>query len=106
MEDHKISRLMTVQVLTVHSPIRLENHTSHPLSFVLHLASTGDGLKHAPDPAESRIPCHAPLAPGSQCYLPLTAMRCAIYHEHFCNTLGSRNPQCMLADMFVGSGIP
>ena len=64
-----------MQVLTVHSPILLENHTSHPLSFILHLASPIDGLKHASDSAESRIPCHSPLAPGSQCYLPLTAMR-------------------------------
>ena len=60
---------------TVHSPIRLENHTSHPLSFILHLTSSGDGPKHADDNSESRIPCHGPLAPGSQCYLPLSALR-------------------------------
>ena len=64
-----------MQVLTVHSPVLLENRTGHPLSFILHLASPIDGLKHASDSAESRIPCHSPLAPGSQCYLPLTAMQ-------------------------------
>ena len=64
-----------MQVLTVHSPIRLENHTSHPLSFILHLACPADGARHARDSSESRVPCHGPLAPGSQCYLPLTALR-------------------------------
>ena len=66
-----------MQVLTVHSPVLLENHTSQTLSFILHLAGSIDGLKRASDSAESRIPCHSPLAPGSQCYLPLTAMRWA-----------------------------
>ena len=69
------SAVTDMQVLTVHSPIRLENHTSHPLSFILHLASSGDGPKHADDTSERRIPCHGPLAPGSQCYLPLSALR-------------------------------
>ena len=66
-----------MQVLTVHSPVLLENHTGHPLSFILHLASPKDGIKRACDSAESRVPCHSPLAPGLQCYLPLTAMRWA-----------------------------
>lgn len=80
-----------MQVLTVHSPIRLENHTSHPLSFILHPTSARDGLKPALDAAESRIPCHSPLAAGSQCYLPLTAMRCGstvlLPWQSLCNTL-------------------
>jgi hypothetical protein len=70
-------------VLTVHSPFRLENHTAHALAFTLHLlrapgpGSSGHGLGSGGQGSIVRVPSAGPLAPGTQCYLPVPAVWCA-----------------------------
>ena len=67
------------QVLTVHSPFRIENHTNHPLEFNVHLflspaiRDTMGALLQAGNAAISTVPAN-PLAPGAQCYLPVPAV--------------------------------
>ena len=60
------------QVLTIHSPLSVENATSYPLQLTLqraapaydcHGTSTGGG-------AACTVPADGPLAPGAQCFLP------------------------------------
>lgn len=63
-----------VQVLTIHSPFRIENHTSHSLEFVVHLFA-GPQLRSAS--ATATVPSSGPLLPGLQCYLPTPAIWCA-----------------------------
>ena len=68
------------QVLTVHSPFRIENHTNHPLEFNVHLfrsphiRDTMGSLVRAGNAAISTVPTSGPLAPGLQCYLPVPAI--------------------------------
>lgn len=72
----------------MHSPFRLENHTAHALAFTLHLlrapgaGSSGHGLGSSAGGSAHgsivRVPSAGPLAPGTQCYLPVPAIWCAL----------------------------
>ncbi len=64
------------QVLTVHSNVRIENHTSHGLRFVVHMLRSGKGVGQSTGrSATVAVPGAGPLAPGLQCYLPVAAAR-------------------------------
>lgn len=72
-----VSLDIRTKVLTVHSPFRIENHTSHPLSFTIHLlrnpgAPSSAAVRNAA--AIKTVPGSGPLAPGLQCYLPVPAI--------------------------------
>lgn len=74
MKSHRGVSLM--QVLTVHSPFRVENHTSHPLEFSVHLfrAPHMRGTIGRDVAAISTVPASGPLAPGLYSYLPVPAI--------------------------------
>ncbi len=67
---------LLVQVLTVHSPFRVENHTSYRLEFSVHLhkaphmqtATAGRNVA-----AITSVPASGPLAAGQFSYLPVPA---------------------------------
>lgn len=64
-----------VQVLTVHSPFRVENLTNQQLEFNVHLFRGPQALA-APSKgaaAISMVP-NRPLSPGQQTYLPVPAI--------------------------------
>ena len=67
-----------IQVLTVHSPFRIENCTNKPLEFVVHLflaPNLQDALPAMRNSASTnRVPSSGPLLPGLQCYLPAPAI--------------------------------
>ncbi|KAK9808775.1 hypothetical protein WJX72_003363 [[Myrmecia] bisecta] len=72
------------KVLTVHSPFRIENHTTHPLEFTVHLFrapnmrnAVGRGAA-----AISTVPGSGPLSPGLQCYLPVPAIWGGLIYLH------------------------
>ena len=58
-------------MLTIHSPFRIENHTSASLEFEVHLFSAPH-LRGGPPPPPS--PSAGPLMPNLQCYLPTPAI--------------------------------
>ena len=60
-----------LQVLTIHSPFRIENHTSASLEFEVHLFSAPHLRGASPT---STIPSAGPLLPNLQCYLPTPAI--------------------------------
>ena len=71
----------SLQVLTVHSPFRIENCTNRPLEFVVHLFLAAPDLQNAMpamhgSASTSRVPSSGPLLPGLQCYLPAPAIWC------------------------------
>ena len=62
-------------MLTLHSPVRVENHTSVPLDFMLQISRNA----HAQGPnqhgtASTTMPPSGPLVPNATCYLPMPAM--------------------------------
>jgi len=63
-------------VLTVHSNVRIENHTSHALSFAVHLLRGRGAVMAAATGTTINVPGSGSLAPGLQCYLPVAAARC------------------------------
>ena len=69
-----------LQVLTVHSPFRIENCTNKPLEFVVHLFVAPNMQDALPamhgSAATSNVPSKGPLLPGLQCYLPAPAIWC------------------------------
>ena len=67
-----------LQVLTVHSNVRIENHTSHALQFAVHLLRGRGGVPGTGAGATLSVPGSGSLAPGLQCYLPVAAARCAV----------------------------
>ena len=75
LSDHAFTALL-VQVLTVHSPFRVENHTSYRLEFSVHLhkaphmqtAAAGRNVA-----AITSVPASGPLAAGQFSYLPVPA---------------------------------
>ena len=64
-------RTPCAQVLTIHSPFRIENHTSASLEFEVHLFSAPHLRGGSPT---STIPSAGPLLPNLQCYLPTPAI--------------------------------
>lgn len=65
-----------MQVLTVHSNVRIENHTSHGLQFMVHMLRSGaPGARTDGQPSTAAVPGAGPLAPGLKCYLPVAAAR-------------------------------
>lgn len=68
-----------LQVLTVHSPFRIENCTNTPLEFVVHMfMGAGQSMPslQARAAATAHVPTSGPLLPGLQCYLPAPAIWC------------------------------
>ena len=63
------------QVLTVHSPFRVENLTNQQLEFDVHLFKSPQlpGMPSKGAAATSVVP-NNPLAPGQQTYLPVPAI--------------------------------
>lgn len=62
----------------MHSPFRIENCTSKPLEFAVHLFTAPtlqDSLpaRHG-GTSTSKVPSSGPLMPGLQCYLPASAI--------------------------------
>ena len=77
----QLTELLTgpcAQVLTVHSPFRIENCTNTPLEFVVHMfMAANDNMPMHGNAASTRVPSSGPLLPGLQCYLPAPAIWCA-----------------------------
>eukprot|EP00210_Caulerpa_lentillifera_P006324 g6040.t1 len=66
-----------VKVISIHSIYKIENQTSHRMSFLVNLISRQDntGLNNDPQKStmyQSLLPVNGYLNPGSQTYLPVT----------------------------------
>lgn len=66
---------LAMQVLTVHSPFRVENLTNQQLEFDVHLFKSPQlpGMPSKGAASSSVVP-NRPLAPGQQTYLPVPAI--------------------------------
>jgi len=71
----QLVNLLDPQVLTVHSPFRVENLTNQQLEFNVHLFR-GPQTPGAPGKGAAAISVvpNNPLAPGQQTYLPVPAI--------------------------------
>jgi len=71
----QLADLLDPQVLTVHSPFRVENLTNQQLEFNVHLFR-GPQTPGAPGKGAAAISVvpNNPLAPGQQTYLPVPAI--------------------------------
>lgn len=86
-----IQVFLVVQVLTVHSPFRVENLTNQQLEFNVHLFRGPQALGALSKGAAaiSMVP-NRPLSPGQQTYLPVPAIwyvSCNLLSEHTSSSL-------------------